>query len=250
MFNAYELLGIKPNSTSATIKRAYKKKALLYHPDKNKENDTKAFLELQTYYKILRNDNSRLKYDNLLLTWNQIKMDMDDSSPIQISRVFDITLEEIYKGCEKIFTIDGNDIIVNIPKGYNYCNYFISNINNNTYIIILHEIYNKNYKRYLINDLIITINLEFIQLYEGYKAEIITLDNRKLLINYTSKDLEYSLNHRIIGEGMPYIDEEQNERKGDLYIQFVLIQPKSINKNNMYELLQKDQKSFKYSCFW
>jgi DnaJ homolog subfamily B member 4 len=36
----YDTLGIKPDATEADIKKAYRKGALKYHPDKNKDNPT------------------------------------------------------------------------------------------------------------------------------------------------------------------------------------------------------------------
>ena len=47
MSNYYELLEIKKDSTIDEIKRAYKKLAFKYHPDKNTDNDNKEQNELQ-----------------------------------------------------------------------------------------------------------------------------------------------------------------------------------------------------------
>lgn len=43
----YEILGVKKNATEKQIKRAFRKLAVQYHPDKNKEKDAQAkFLEI------------------------------------------------------------------------------------------------------------------------------------------------------------------------------------------------------------
>jgi ankyrin repeat protein len=65
----YGHLGVSPTASPGKIKKAYKKKALLYHPDKATQNNvsiekaTNAFKELNEAYEILSNDNKRRLYD-------------------------------------------------------------------------------------------------------------------------------------------------------------------------------------------
>ena len=64
----YELIGgISPSSNVREIKKAYRKKALEYHPDKNpgKEDSAKnKFLELKEIYEILTDKEKKAKYDS------------------------------------------------------------------------------------------------------------------------------------------------------------------------------------------
>ncbi|WP_149304859.1 molecular chaperone DnaJ [Pareuzebyella sediminis] len=61
----YEILGISKGASTAEIKKAYRKKALEYHPDKN-PGDTKAeemFKKAAEAYEVLSNPDKRARYD-------------------------------------------------------------------------------------------------------------------------------------------------------------------------------------------
>ncbi len=61
----YEILGISKGATAAEIKKAYRKKAIEFHPDKN-PGDAKAedmFKKAAEAYEILGNEDKRAKYD-------------------------------------------------------------------------------------------------------------------------------------------------------------------------------------------
>ncbi|QRV90164.1 DnaJ domain protein [Ceratobasidium sp. AG-Ba] len=63
----YELLGVEEDATSDEIKRAFRKLALIHHPDKNHDNveeATKKFAQLQQAYEVLSDDQERAWYDS------------------------------------------------------------------------------------------------------------------------------------------------------------------------------------------
>lgn len=61
----YEILGVAKSATKDDLKKAYRKLAMQYHPDRNpgdKESEDK-FKEAAEAYEILNNDDKRAKYD-------------------------------------------------------------------------------------------------------------------------------------------------------------------------------------------
>ena len=63
----YKVLGLKKNSNEKEIKKAYRKLALKYHPDKNRGKKeklaTKKFQEVSTAYEVLSDPKKRRIYD-------------------------------------------------------------------------------------------------------------------------------------------------------------------------------------------
>ena len=63
----YEILGVPTNATPEALRKAYRAKVLLVHPDRNKAADAKdRFLEVQAAYEVLRDPAKRRAYDEKL----------------------------------------------------------------------------------------------------------------------------------------------------------------------------------------
>lgn len=69
----YKILGVSKNATQDEIKKAYRKLAIKYHPDKTKGDKSKEekFKEVSEAYEVLGDPKKRKKYDQLGANWKQ-----------------------------------------------------------------------------------------------------------------------------------------------------------------------------------
>lgn len=71
--NLYETLGVDRSATQDEIKKAYRKQAMKYHPDKNKGDSSaeKKFKDANTAYQTLSDEGKRKQYDTFWTAgWN------------------------------------------------------------------------------------------------------------------------------------------------------------------------------------
>ena len=66
MSDYYKILGVTKDSNQIQIRKAFRKLALQYHPDKNKnsEESKQKFMEIVKAYEILSDKKSRERYDS------------------------------------------------------------------------------------------------------------------------------------------------------------------------------------------
>jgi DnaJ-class molecular chaperone len=70
----YEILGVSKNATSDEIKKAYRKLALKYHPDRNGNKNPeseKKFKEINDAYQVLSDPQKKSQYDQYGQTFDQ-----------------------------------------------------------------------------------------------------------------------------------------------------------------------------------
>lgn len=70
--NFYDILGVWKNATQDEIKKAYRKKAMEYHPDRNKTNPNAEakFKEINSAYDVLGDEKKRKNYDTFWSAWS------------------------------------------------------------------------------------------------------------------------------------------------------------------------------------
>ena len=89
----YEILGVERTATDVEIKKAYRKLALQYHPDKNPDDKEAAekFREAAEAYSVLSDPDKKNQYD----TYGRV---MDDSMGVFSSTgsVFDDLLGDVF----------------------------------------------------------------------------------------------------------------------------------------------------------
>ncbi len=113
----YELLGVERNARAAALKKAYRQKAMQYHPDRNPDDSAAEakFKELSIAYDILRDPEKRAAYDrygHAAFDGAAGGFDFDFNS--SFADVFDDLFGELMGGRRRSSTSRGADLRYNL----------------------------------------------------------------------------------------------------------------------------------------
>jgi DnaJ-class molecular chaperone len=197
----YSILEVKQNSTLNDIKKAYKKLALKYHPDKTNNDSASKFIEISNAYNILSDENKRKEYNNILKNNKYSEVDnkknptySDNIITDMLGNLKGIIRDEYY---QKILLIFGDKII----------NTLLDNKENLSFNSL---IFNNNFL-----DIDITVNYTLEEVI-NLKEKIITYDRRtRDIFTESIFPIDYYQNYSNEGEEIIF---GNNYIKGDINI--------------------------------
>jgi len=120
----YKILGVDKKASKEDIKKAYRKYAMKYHPDRNKGNKEaeEKFKEINEANEVLSDNVKRKKYDELGANWNYYQQAGGDSQGFDWSQ-YTNQQRESQRGNRRTYTVE-NDFGEMFGQGGGYSDFF------------------------------------------------------------------------------------------------------------------------------
>lgn len=238
----YSLLGVAKDASQEDIKKAYKRLALKYHPDKNGGDDTK-FKKINLAYQILSDPAKRQNYDTgnnkiseMFQNLYKIFTKMVSEYTAQQQQVLapthvkiPVTLEDLYHARIKRASIKIKRKSIMFLESFcisllNYqCKYVFPKRGDDGRDLVLElDIQQSHIKIDGIicpYDLYVDIDISLYEYYYGVNVEFAFLDRTNITISKCFSD--GSMNHVFKGKGLPYYEDGKIKR-GDFLVFFRL----------------------------
>lgn len=230
----YNILGIDKNASQDDIKKAYRKKAGIHHPDKG--GDENEFKKVQEAYETLSDPNKKASYDQPPFTFN---FNFDDFfNPIiknsNVHITVELLLSEVLTGKELLIDIHlpnnrSRTVDIKIPPGiesgdkinfHQLGDNSIPQVKPGDLIVSINVIEHKDFER-LYDNLVVEKNISAFDAMLGTKLKIKTLEEKVLEVNIppaTQHGTILSCN----GHGLP---NKHTLKRGNLYIKVNIVIP-------------------------
>jgi curved DNA-binding protein len=198
----YKVLGVDKKASQDEIKKAYRKQALKYHPDKNPGNRTaeERFKLINEAHEVVGDPDKRKKYNQLGENWQRYK----DSGNNNFNNPFG---KNGFSSQGFHFEGDLNDLISQSGTGSGFSDFFQA---------FFGKMYGKasdDYFNQQAQDIETEMAISFMEAYQG-SSRIIQLENEKLRINIKPGVSDGQL-LRIRGKGAKRFG---HNYEGDLYV--------------------------------
>lgn len=236
----YEILGVERGSTPEEIKTAYRKLAMKFHPDNNKDDGAAdKFREVQQAYETLipkpnqKSEDSRNPFEDFGFSEGPFGWTFNFGGPRQprnhdLQTHARITLEQAYNGCD--ITVSNGDriITVHLPKGIMHGQRMrIEGEGGREHadlpfgdLYVMVEIMQHAIFQYGGIDLQTVMKIDVLDLITGCEVDMKTISGETVKVTVppaTSPQTRL----RIEGKGMP----SRGTAFGDLYVVFEVIMP-------------------------
>ena len=257
MTNHYDVLGVAKNADQADIKKAYKKLAQKYHPDRD-TGDATVFKEINTAYQTLKDPQKRAEYDNPQpqpsmgghqysyrttggmggeTLEQMLKEAMGGSFGFGRQRYqminIQISLEESYTGTTR--TLNGKQF--NVPAGVRSGNQLLVD----EIMVVVNVGRHAKFKRSN-DDLLTAVQINAVEAMLGIECNMTNIDGKIIKVKIP-EGIQHGQLVRAAGMGMP--NPEYHGHRGDLLVQVAVIMPQSLTDDDKESIMKlQHRKSF------